>query len=155
MRIATPALVLAVTAYLCGGVGHAHQPKRCSFECQDVKVRDGDTLECVPKTWPKECGRLVFRVKHINTPESLSKYAKCKDEELLGLKAKERTKEMIPAGSSVRIKGSGKLDLYNRVLADVEMSDGRDFGQEQIRLGLAVPYEGGTKSSFCNTQPKE
>ena len=45
------------------------------------------------------------------------------------------------------------LDAGGRVLADVKTSDGQDPAQNLISKGLAKPYDGGKKSSWCGSKP--
>jgi endonuclease YncB( thermonuclease family) len=43
---------------------------------------------------------------------------------------------------------SGKLDRYGRTLASVTVN-GRDVGEILIGEGLARPYQGGRRGSWC------
>jgi micrococcal nuclease len=125
---------------------------KCVLKGTVAHVRDGDTIEINVKEWPEGCGPIIVRIEGIDTPESQIKFAnkKCPVAEVRrGLIAKKRAKDILPVGTPVTLYGDGSNDKYNRELGAIVMADGRDFAQEQIRKGMAVPYDGGTKTSWC------
>ncbi|NJM35764.1 MAG: thermonuclease family protein [Rhodomicrobium sp.] len=80
-----------------------------------------------------------------DTPET--RFAKCDAELELGLAAKDRLEELLSTGE-VKVIESGKLDKYGRSLAHVTVS-GRDVGDILIGEGLARPYRGERRKSWC------
>jgi protein TonB len=48
---------------------------------------------------------------------------------------------------------SEKLEKYGRTLGRIVLRDGRDVGTELLKVGLAVPYEGGTKGEAPKGAP--
>ena len=61
--------------------------------------------------------------------------------------AKERLEELLASGE-VRVIENGRTDKYRRTLAHVEV-DGRDVGEILIGEGLARPYSGERRKSWC------
>lgn len=100
-------------------------------------VVDGDTI--------KAPYGVTYRLTGFDTPEL--HFAKCDYEHALGLAAKYRLEVLLLKGE-VRVIESGKLDKYGRTLAAVEV-DGNDVGKILIKEGLARPYEGGRRKSWC------
>ena len=47
-----------------------------------------------------------------------------------------------------------QIEKYGRILADIYTLDNKNIGQELISVGLAIPYDGGTrkKDYWCNLQ---
>ena len=54
-----------------------------------------------------------------------------------GIAAKARAQALLPTGTAVTVV-SHKLDKYGRVLADVLLADGTNFGQLMLREGHAL-----------------
>jgi micrococcal nuclease len=100
-------------------------------------VVDGDTI--------KAPYGVTYRLLGFDTPET--HFAKCDAERELGLVAKQRLEELL-ATSEVRVLESGKIDRYGRTLAKVT-ADGRDVGAILIGEGLARPYFGKKRQSWC------
>jgi micrococcal nuclease len=100
-------------------------------------VVDGDTI--------KAPYGVTYRLLGYDTPET--RFAKCDAELELGLAAKHRLEELLARGE-VRVLESGKEDRYGRSLAAVTVN-GRDVGDILIDEGLARPYQGGKRASWC------
>lgn len=101
-------------------------------------VVDGDTI--------KAPYGVTYRLLGFDTPET--HFAKCDAELELGLAAKDRLEELLEK-SEVKVIESGKLDKYGRTLAHL-MADGRDVGEILIGEGLARPYHGERRRSWCD-----
>ena len=105
-----------------------------------VAAIDGDTI------------RLAIRLKGLDTPE-VSPHALCPEEHALGLKARARLNALLRSGN-VKIRpvvtraGYLSLDKYRRGLA-VVTSGGEDVAAIMIRKGLARPYKGERRQSWC------
>ena len=100
-------------------------------------IVDGDTI--------KAPFGVTYRLLGFDTPET--RFARCDAERELGLAAKDRLEELLTRGE-VRVLESGKLDRYGRTLASVTVN-GRDVGEILIGEGLARPYRGGRRGSWC------
>ena len=100
-------------------------------------VVDGDTI--------KAPYGVTYRLMGFDAPETFR--AKCDAERELGLIAKQRLEELL-ATSEVKVLESGKVDRYGRTLANVT-ANGRDVGVILIGEGLARPYFGKKRESWC------
>jgi endonuclease YncB( thermonuclease family) len=115
-----------------------------------VSVVDGDTLRVTVAGWPEPFDPIAVRVVGIDTPESRRPPAKCAGEVRLGLQAKAFAKGLLHRGDRITVRYTLKArDKYGRLLASVTLPDGSDFAGRQIAAGLARPYDGGRKSSWC------
>ena len=100
-------------------------------------VVDGDTI--------KAPFGPTYRVLGYDTPEI--HFAKCDAERELGMAAKQRVEELLARGE-VRVLESGKTDKYGRMLARVTVN-GHDLAALMIGEGLARPYHGERRRSWC------
>lgn len=111
-----------------------------------TRVIDGDTFEVDAKFYPKELGNITIRVSGVDTPEKAPR-AKCEIENALAQKATAFTKTLIE-GRRVIISNV-KQDKYGgRVVASVTLGKS-NLANALIANGLARPYDGGTKQSWC------
>jgi endonuclease YncB( thermonuclease family) len=101
------------------------------------RVIDGDTIEAP--------FGVKYRLLGFDTPEIF--HSKCDAELELGMAAKERLEELLASGE-VRVIESGRTGKWGRTLAHVEV-DGRDVGEILIREGMARPYHGERRKSWC------
>ena len=92
-------------------------------------IVDGDTFSLAGEK---------IRLVGIDAPESFN--SRCERELVLGLKAKQRLRQLLEEGS-IELDRDGK-DRYGRTLALVFV-DGRDIGAAMIREGFALPYRPG------------
>jgi endonuclease YncB( thermonuclease family) len=115
-----------------------------------LSVTDGDTVRVRIPDWSgTPFGTISVRVLGIDTPESTKAHAKCPAEIALGLQAKSYAKQLIPPNTRLGFVYS-QFDKYGgRVLGTLQLPDGRDFGTVMIGAGLAQPYYGKTKGSWC------
>jgi endonuclease YncB( thermonuclease family) len=100
-------------------------------------VVDGDTV--------KAPYGVTYRLLGFDAPET--HFAKCDAERELGFAAKQRLEELL-ATSEVKVIESGKRDKYGRTLAQLT-ANGRDVGDILIGEGLARPYHGERRKSWC------
>jgi micrococcal nuclease len=105
------------------------------------RIVDGDTIDVTldlgfnVKLHNQRC-----RLAGIDTPESRTTNL---EEKALGLKAKERLKELCIGSFKIQSLGTGK---YGRILAIPYTEDGQDVCQMLVSEGHAVEYWGGTKT---------
>tara|TARA_R100000030_G_scaffold79591_3_gene62464 strand:- start:406 stop:858 length:453 start_codon:yes stop_codon:yes gene_type:complete len=106
---------------------------------------DGDTCYVLAPTLPEPLQKMSVRILGIDTPEMR---AECAEEKKLALKGRELANKMFRSAEKI-IFDNLKWDKYGgRVLADVYL-DGKSYKDEIINAGLARPYDGGTKESWC------
>lgn len=103
----------------------------------DIFAVDGDTLGH---------GDDRYRLVGFDTPETYR--PQCEAEKALGLKAKARMAELIDTAGQIKLVIQPGLDVHDRFLA-VGRVDGRDVGTILISEGLARPYDGGKRQSWC------
>jgi micrococcal nuclease len=105
------------------------------------RIVDGDTIDVTldlgfnVKLHNQRC-----RLAGIDTPESRTKNLK---EKALGLKAKERLKELCIGSFKIQSLGTGK---YGRILAIPYTEDNQDICEMLISEGHAVEYWGEAKT---------
>lgn len=118
------------------------------YDWKVTRVIDGDTVEVKVSFLPIELGdKLSIRIGGVDTPEKGFR-AKCVSEKLLGEQATTFTKNFVKSAKSVRINIT-EWDKYGgRVIGDI-IVDGKSLKNELITRGYAVPYNGGTKGSWC------
>lgn len=107
-----------------------------------ASVYDGDTfrvhLSCKYGVF---CKTIPIRVRGVDCPEIKGGSAETK---ALAKKAKAFTKNFLKGGK-ILLRNCGR-DKYFRLLCDVKVN-GQSLGEELIKAGHAVPYDGGTKDS--------
>jgi len=101
-----------------------------------LRVIDGDTIEI-----ETEEGSLKVRIIGIDTPETVHPF---KPVEFYGPEASQKAKELLE-GQTVVIHYDpdpkhDKWDKYKRLLAYIDLPDGRDFGLVMIQEGFARAY---------------
>ena len=113
-----------------------------------TRVIDGDTVEIAVDFLPSPLPpKLSIRVMGIDTPEKAPR-AQCNAEAALARKASAFTKDAVAYALEVDIKIL-KWDKYGgRVLGDVYL-DHQSLAQSLISAGLARPYKGDAKKSWC------
>ena len=94
---------------------------------------DGDTLRL---------GEEVIRIENIDTPESDWR-AECDAERMLGRIATQRARRLLERATIYNIERQADPDVWGRTLARITL-DGRDYGEQMIRLGVAVEWSGRT-----------
>jgi len=111
------------------------------YNCNLDRVVDGDTIDVdIDLGFNVVLSKRRVRLLGIDTPESRTRDLA---EKALGLKAKERLKELC--GEKLQLMSQG-TDKYGRVLGIPHTIDGEDICQILIKEGHAVPYFGGKKT---------
>jgi micrococcal nuclease len=114
-----------------------------------TKVTDGDTIRVeAPWLLPELGDDIAIRILGIDTPEKGGR-AQCEKEAALGAEATAFAQSIIGVGDTVQVNVLQWDKFGGRINADVYV-DGASFAQMQIEKGLAVPYDGGTKDSWCD-----
>lgn len=102
-------------------------------QAQVVRVSDGDTVVLRARgTGPLRGDRTRVRLLLVDTPEVFDR------QECLGKEATDRTAELLPEGSPVRVQADeDPEDRYGRALLHVWNADGVNVGEQLLREGLA------------------
>jgi|DEB0MinimDraft_10_1074344.scaffolds.fasta_scaffold09139_4 endonuclease YncB( thermonuclease family) len=137
------------TALVLAMFGFASAAYANPYDMKVTKVTDGDTIRVeAPWLLPELGDDIAIRILGIDTPEKGGR-AKCEAEAALGAEATEFAKSVIAVGDVVQVDVLQWDKFGGRINADVYV-DGENFAQMQIERGLAVPYDGGTKDSWCD-----
>ena len=99
-------------------------------------IVDGDTISIAGER---------IRILGIDAPESFR--SRCENELMLGLRAKQRLRDLLAPSTSIRIERDGQ-DRYGRTLADV-FAGGVDVGATLLREGYALPYKPGPDAKLA------
>ena len=149
-RILTLA-ALIVGATLPGALGAADRLTG-PLPAQVVSVLDGDTLEVRVHIWLGQDLSTRVRLAGIDAPELKGK---CDSERDLARRARAYLLARLdPAAAgagagTVRLREVRYGKFAGRVLARVETLDGTDLGQGLLAAGLARPYDGRRRASWC------
>lgn len=112
-----------------------------------TKILDGDTVRITAEILPGHYVMTDIRIGEIDTPEKKGR-AKCDAEAALAEKASAATSNLIE-GKTVLLYNVQFEKYGGRVLGDVRTENGSSAAQNLIDKGLAKPYGGGTKQSWC------
>ena len=108
-----------------------------------ASVYDGDTfrvhLSCKYGVF---CKTIPIRVRGVDCPEIKGESAETK---ALAKQAKAFTKNFLKSGK-ILLRNCGR-DKYFRLLCDVRVNE-QSLGEELIKAGHAIPYDGGTKENM-------
>jgi micrococcal nuclease len=133
-------LVLLLIIYLIFGGAARAADCACLLPAQGVRVIDGDTI--VVESELLSVGHV--RLYGIDAPELAGP---CQQERDQAAAAKAKLEQLIKLGTHLQLQGPSR-DKYGRVVATVLLG-GKDVGQELIAAGLARPYFGGTRQTWC------
>ena len=115
-----------------------------------VSVYDGDTfrvnLKCKYRIF---CKSIPIRVRGVDCPEIKSGSDATK---ALAKQAKEFTKNFLSSGK-IFLRNCGR-DKYFRLLCDVKVN-GQNLGEELMKAGYAIPYDGGVQNSLLIMKLKQ
>ena len=116
-----------------------------AYAADVLRVVDGDTVEMQVHVWLGQDIRTSVRLRGIDAPEL---HARCDAERRGAERAQERLRVLLAAGP-VLVSNPSPDKYFGRVLAELRLSDGRDVGRVLLAEGLARPYQGGTRQSWC------
>jgi endonuclease YncB( thermonuclease family) len=110
-------------------------------DCRILRVVDGDT----PSMLCPEDGVLSARLTGFDTPEKYS--PRCLSEFVAAERAAWALRTLIQKADRISLEQAG-TDRYGRALVRLRL-DGVDVARAMIRAGLARPYGGGPRGSWC------
>jgi endonuclease YncB( thermonuclease family) len=106
---------------------------------------DGDTCYVTVPALPKELQSMSIRILGIDTPEIKGE---CESEKELAKKARELANSLFKSAKVIEFKDIDWDKYGGRILANVYL-DGELYSDKLIAAGLAKPYFGETKESWC------
>ncbi len=112
---------------------------------QVVRVIDGDTLAVRARIWLGQEVSIRVRLAGIDAPELRGR---CDGEKVLAEEAKAYLRATVGEGS-VTLSEVHYGKFAGRVIARVANATGKDLGEALLAAGLARPYEGGRRESWC------
>jgi len=115
-------------------------------EFRDNVCYDGDTCYVTAPSLPEPLQKMSIRILGIDTPEIRGD---CAEEKDLAMQGRVLANELFRAADEITLENLDWDKYGGRVLADVYL-DGELFSQKLIDAGLARPYDGGTKTPWCN-----
>ena len=142
-RILSPAPLLLVAAALAlAAPGGDALPG--PYAATQIRVIDGDTFAARVRIWLGTDVEVLVRLAGVDAAELRGA---CDSERQLARAARARLEGLL-AGAEVWLR-EVRYDKYaGRVLARVE-TDGRDVAATLAAEGLARPYAGGARGSWC------
>ncbi len=118
-------------------------------EARVIRVRDGDTLVVAARIWVGQEIVINARINGIDAPELR---ARCPRERALAERARDFVTAKV-AGRPVWLVDIRNGKYAGRVLAVVRTEDGTDLARALLKAGLARPYHGGRRESWCHPEP--
>lgn len=146
LNILVNTVLLAAAVPMAAWAGADDQNYGNAVVSEITSIYDADTFRVTIKRWPAIAGyRIPVRVAGIDAPEIKGK---CEAERVAAQEAKQLTVGMLRAAKVVELRNL-RRDKYFRLLADI-YADNKSLSASLIEAGLARPYDGGTKSVWCN-----
>ncbi|MFC4725842.1 thermonuclease family protein [Glycocaulis abyssi] len=119
------------------------------LEAEVLRVIDGDTVEVRAFVWPGHSVETRVRLADVDAPEI--RRVACEEEREAGHRAKALVEALLaPEGQSggrVAIRNVQLGSFAGRVIAVMELPDGRDLGAVLLEAGLATPYN--ARGGWC------
>ena len=109
-------------------------------------IFDGDTFSAGVKLDADVEITVRVRLINVDTPEM---NGKCKAEKVMAQSARDLLGVLMPRGTVVELENIKDDKYLGRINANVILPDGRDVGRVMIDSGLARPYSGGKRKSWC------
>lgn len=109
------------------------------------RIIDGDSIAVTARIWLGQTVETQVRVAGVDTPELRGA---CEAERQKAQAARALVEERLMPNRMVELREVAYDKYGRRVVAQVWVG-GQDLGQILIQRGLAFPYDGGTKRSWC------
>jgi endonuclease YncB( thermonuclease family) len=110
-----------------------------------IEVYDGDTLIVRARIWLGQVVSTKVRLAGVDAPELRGR---CSREKLMARDARRFVERKL-AGGGVTLRDIRFGKYAGRVLARVITAEGEDLGKALLAAGLARPYRGGRRGSWC------
>lgn len=111
-----------------------------------VRVIDGDTFEAEARIWLGQVVTTSVRLGGVDAPELRGG---CDAKRALAVRARDELAAMVQE-AFVRLYDIEKDKYGGRVVARVETMADEDVGAWLVAAGLARPYDGGARGSWCD-----
>ncbi|WP_245408884.1 thermonuclease family protein [Rhizobium wuzhouense] len=112
-------------------------------EAQVIRVIDGDTVLVDAMPWPDHHISTYVRLRGIDAPELKSKCAAFRN---AARQAQEQLMTLMVGQPRVTLTAISGDKYFGRVVADLNLDDGRRPADLLLEGGLVEPYHGKTKS---------
>lgn len=109
-------------------------------------VYDGDTFYSELRSLPKPLKDVSIRISGIDTPEIRTT---CASEKVMGFEAKAYLEKLFAGQTKVLVKNVDWDKYGGRIDGEVFLLDGTNIAVKMIESGLAIPYDGGKRQSWC------
>jgi endonuclease YncB( thermonuclease family) len=119
------------------------------LEAESDYVFDGDTFSA--KVNMENGARISVRVR-IRNMDAPELHGECDYETNLADKSKARLTQLMPKGTKVMLSKIKDDKYLGRIDALTALPDGRDAGDILVSEGLARPYSGGKRKSWCENK---
>lgn len=116
-----------------------------------LRVIDGDTILVSARPWPQQTMEVYVRLRGIDAPELKSK---CDPTRLAARAAYVALANLTDGQRDIRLVHIASDKYFGRIVADIELADGRNPAQEMLAAGLVSPYEGGHKTDAACAPPE-
>ena len=143
--------IFATVLVYCAMMGSAlaqKQPTGVTYDTTIIRVSDGDTIVIAAPYLPQPLKpELAVRIYGVDTPEKGHR-AQCASEAQRGEQASQWTKNLVSRGKRFQVTLYTWDKFGGRVLGDI-LVDGKSVREGLIAAGLARPYFGDKKQSWC------
>lgn len=136
---------LLVLSLLAGPAGGSEDVIPGPIPARVTGVIDGDTIVVRARIWLGQDVETRVRLAGADAPEL---NGGCEEERRLARRAREFVQAMA-AGGRVVLSHITYGKYAGRVVARVRVPGGEDFSEALIAAGLARPYGGGRRRSWC------
>lgn len=111
-----------------------------------LEILDGDTVTAQIHVWIGQDIKINVRLNGIDAPEMKGQ---CEKERKMAVAAQQELKHLL-ADDRIRLYDI-RLEKYaGRVLARAKTTGGIDISEHMIKNGLAHPYHGEKRKTWCN-----
>ena len=124
---------------------HAAETLAGPYRAEVERVVDGDTLAVRVAVWLGQELAVLVRIRGIDAPE---RRARCPRERELAEAAAAHMAALV-GDEPVALTEIAGGKFHGRVVADVAGADSGDLAGAQLAAGLARPYDGGRRESWC------
>ena len=139
-------MLVAALLWLCSPVeAGAGEALAGPVRAEVLEVIDGDTIRVGAHIWLGQRVITLVRLSGIDAPELK---ADCAEERRLGELARRLLRDRLGEGD-VWLTDIEYEKFAGRVLARVATADGADLSHGLLQAGLARPYDGGKRASWC------
>jgi len=142
---------MAAGFFLLNSAASARDPFEGPVLAVVDRVIDGDTIAVSARIWLDQSLAVLVRVRGIDAPELRGR---CDAERELARRATAYVTAALVSGR-VKLTNISGGKYYGRVLADVTTAEGGSLAAALLAEGLARPYRGRKRGSWCENKSPE